>query len=229
MPYKRKPKSKKPRKRYRRGVRSGYSRGAVVSKQSSPMKRTFKAGLKYCENSFSLNPSLSGAGSYVFSANGLYDPNITGVGHQPSGFDQLMLMYDHYTVIGARMTCTFVNTDTTYAQQVAIVARDAPTTQADIRASVEAGTCVHAVLSPAGGDRSTQTLVYNLNPNKFLGRSKPLADSTLKGTAGTNPSEQVYFHLMADPGGANDSAVVNCKALIEYTVIFHEPKEVGLS
>lgn len=231
MPIKKSKKKtyKRRRRYYRRGTRSGFSRGVVVSKQSSPLRKTFKVRMKYCENAISLNPTVSGAASYVFSANGLYDPNISGVGHQPSGFDEMMTMYDHYTVIGAKITCTFVNTDTTYTQQVAIVARDSATPNSDIRESIEAGTCVHSVLSPDGNDRATQTLVYNLNPNKFLGRSKPLSDPDLKGNVAANPTEQVYFHIMADPGNSNDSSIVGATVLIEYTAILHEPKEVGLS
>lgn len=226
-----KPKKKtyKKRRYYKRGTRSGFSRGVIVSKQSSPMRKTFKARLKYCENAISLNPDAGGAASYVFSANGLYDPNISGAGHQPSGFDEFMTMYNHYVVIGAKLTCTFVNTDSVYTQQVAIAARDSATPQADIRTSIEAGTCIHSVLSPSGHDRATQTLVYNLNPNKYLGRSKPLADPQLKGSSAANPTEQVYFHIMADPGNSSNSAIVGATVLIEYTVILIEPREVGLS
>ena len=35
------------------------------------------------------------------------DPNHTGVGHQPLYFDQLMTIYNHYIVIGAKITVKF--------------------------------------------------------------------------------------------------------------------------
>lgn len=40
----------------------------------------------------------SGAGQYVYSCNGMYDPDITGVGNQPLYFDQLASIYDHFVV-----------------------------------------------------------------------------------------------------------------------------------
>jgi len=36
-----------------------------------------------------------------FSANNLRDPNVSGVGHQPRGFDEYMNLYASYTVHGA--------------------------------------------------------------------------------------------------------------------------------
>lgn len=47
--------------------------------------------------------------TYTYSLNGMYDPNITGVGAQPVGFDPLMTMYRRYRVVGARFQLTVVN------------------------------------------------------------------------------------------------------------------------
>ena len=39
--------------------------------------------------------------------NSLFDPNRTGTGHQPYGFDQLSTFYNRYYVTGSKMTVTF--------------------------------------------------------------------------------------------------------------------------
>ena len=68
----------------------------------SPVPLKMAATLLYSDQ-ITLNPAAGTVSKHVFSANGLFDPNITGVGHQPRGFDQYMALYNHYTVIGARI------------------------------------------------------------------------------------------------------------------------------
>jgi len=41
-----------------------------------------------------LNPAIGAAAGYVFNLNSLHDPNTSGVGHQPTGFDQLIAIYE---------------------------------------------------------------------------------------------------------------------------------------
>ena len=69
-----------------------------------PVRVTKK--LPYYEPSFSLTGTAGVISQYVFSANGVYDPNITSTGHQPLGFDTMMLYYEQYTVIESRITVT---------------------------------------------------------------------------------------------------------------------------
>jgi len=50
--------------------------------------------------------SSSGATHYNFRANSCYDPDYDGAGHQPMGFDQMALKYNHYQVLGSRIKVT---------------------------------------------------------------------------------------------------------------------------
>jgi hypothetical protein len=167
----------------------------------------------------------------VFSANSLFDPDRSGVGHQPRGFDQLVgVLYDHYVVIGAKIIIQFapeVDGNTKSTQLCGVAIKDNATTT-DKTGYMESGYCKYSLMSPEAGYRTTVS--YKLNPNKFLGRSKPLSDPDLKGDASSNPTEEVFFHVFTGPldsaSAAND---VFANVVIEYTVALIEPKLPAIS
>ncbi len=69
----------------------------------------FRSRLKYTET-ISYSSSTGGivGSTNTFRLNGLYDPNTTGVGHQPYGFDQITPFYSSYTVksVSGSFLCT---------------------------------------------------------------------------------------------------------------------------
>ena len=80
-------------------------------KNNSLLKDKMKVTFRYASRII-INPAAAGNGVHVFSANGMYDPDLTGVGHQPRGFDEVMPLYDHYTVIGSKCTVAACNLST---------------------------------------------------------------------------------------------------------------------
>lgn len=55
-------------------------------------------------------PAGSGVGvtaQYVFRANGIFDPNFTGTGHQPLYRDEMAARYTNYCVLNAYITVVF--------------------------------------------------------------------------------------------------------------------------
>lgn len=180
---------------------------------------------------FVLNPAVGGIpADYVFSCNGLFDPNITGVGHQPRGFDQLMVLYDHYVVIGAKIVVTFSTTDPAGdGNMCGVTVRDNSTALTTANSIMEARYISYGGL---GGETNGPPISVELsvNPNYFLGRSKPLSDPDLKGSASANPVEQCYFHVFGYPCEiARDSSGMQVQARIEYETVLIEPKQPGAS
>jgi len=63
--------------------------------------------------SYGVDVTLTTAGSssagvtYVFRLNSLYDPDLTGTGHQPYQYDQLTAIYSRYLVKSAFVDLTF--------------------------------------------------------------------------------------------------------------------------
>lgn len=225
MPYK--------KKNYRRRKRRYKKKGKSMFQKSTsmPLSKKFTFKTRYFESALSVNPAVGGlASSYVFRGNSLFDPNLTGVGHQPIGFDQLMPLYDHYTVIGMRARVEFTNTDLVRTNQVGIYISDQSAVEPDPRVIIENGLGKHTLLNPHdSGGNSHSTLTLTHSPHKFLTRPNPLSDDALRGTILTNPAEGTYLHVWAaDPAGA-DSALVNFQITLEYIAILTEPAQLTLS
>jgi hypothetical protein len=54
-------------------------------------------------------PTVGAGVNYTYTLNGMFDPNITGAGAQPVGFDPISAMFQRYRVVGVRFQITVVN------------------------------------------------------------------------------------------------------------------------
>lgn len=181
-----------------------------------------KAMLRYMENALAITSTTGSVGTYVFSANGMYDPNITGTGHQPMGFDQIMLSYNHYVARHAKIQVLFRNTSTTYP--VVVLSRCAAATAVtDQQRILEEGNYVKTALLPAGVQGCTKILALDMNIAKFGGVDDLLDRDDYQGDTAANPVEQSYFHIQVFTEDFT-TATVNFEVIIEYDAVFTEPR-----
>lgn len=208
-----------------------YGSQIVYSRMSQGLLgKTFKTKLVYAERNFTLNPGLAGiVASHVFSANGVYDPDITGVGHQPSGFDQFMQFYDHFTVVASKIYVQYNNSDATNYQFAGVYVSDTASTEADYRVIVENGLGSYTMLGLAGSGNELTGLEMGVNVSKFMGRPSILSEDELRGTSISNPADQCYFHVWGAPNNTVDTALIGFTVRIEYVVIFTEPNKLPIS
>lgn len=223
----------------KRAKRTGWSvvKGpswAINNGALTPSAKGFPSSVRttmcYREQHVSLNPGIGGVpASHVFAANGLYDPNISGTGHQPVGFDEMMNMYDHYVVTNARIVVTFTNYDDSNRQTVCVAAVDDSTTYIDIRRLIENGNCAFADLDISPTSNAQKSLTLSVNPLKYQGRKGSLSDPELKGGPASNPTELITFQIYAEPHTVVDSAAVGANVTIYYDVVFIERKKTNIS
>lgn len=187
--------------------------------------------LKYVDQ-FILNPTSSSTDNYVFRANSLFDPNYTGAGHQPYGYDQWATFYSSWVVFDATLvyTCTPPNLSTTTPQinnTVLFVTkrRTDPTAFADINTAIEDPYCMKYVMT--SGYQKQPRLSVNLNSPKFLGvtREVYINSSEYSGATGSNPTIQTYIICGAGTtyAGTNNPDPVYCTAELTYRVKFYNP------
>jgi hypothetical protein len=162
----------------------------------------------------------------VFRANDLFDPDLTGTGHQPMGFDQMMTWYNHFAVISAKIVIVCKNTASS-APTVCLRVDADQTPLTVIDRIVEVGGCVTEDLEIKGSYGANRKLELSVNIPKLQGvsRSALTADANLRGTAAASPAEVSYFHItMWDTAGTTGS--MECDVLLEQLAVFFEPRDI---
>lgn len=209
--------------------------GISVAKTQNALLRTpllpvAKYGILPYSDSGSLTaPALGLATAYVFSANGLYDPNITGTGHQPMGFDQMMLFYEHYCVTKVKVTVNWVNSDIDDTATVGIlVAPDATIEPTPSRLN-ENGMLIKKYAQPNNSGQNHVTMTASIDIGKVNGKKDVTAEDDFRGDVSNNPAEQSYIHLFAYNNMSVNTIVLAFEVLLEYTVKFTEPRKMTQS
>ncbi len=113
----------------------------------------------------------------VFRLNSLFDPDLTGVGGQPSGFDYWATAYNRYKVISADIKVVFNNTTNTQSYGAVTVygaGYTAPSSGTEVQQScLEGDHTQHVVLSPTGvGNRYIRGVVQeHVDIKELLGKA----------------------------------------------------------
>jgi len=185
--------------------------------------------LRYASGHQGLSSSSGVVSTQVFSANGAFDPDVTGTGHQPMGFDQMMAFYNHYCVTHARLHVRFASASGSYG--TACIRVDAGSTPiTDIERIMEFGGNVTVGLESIGNFGANKELNMSISIAKLQGVSEMAltADPTLRGDVTANPTEQTYFHVQLW-NAAGVTCTANIYSVLEQRVVFMEPRTAALS
>lgn len=172
---------------------------------------------------------VPGAGTYtqaVFRANSLFDPDYAIGGHQPYGFNQYELLYNHYKVIKSTINVKFCAYDDEIGGGIVGVNITPGGTDSDApgtRMEKQEGKKNYQFVNP-GAPRHTVNMTWTAKG--YFGVQKDEQD--LSAAIGADPVEISYFNVWAlNPGGTS----TNILALVtlEYHVEFSEPKSLGQS
>lgn len=168
--------------------------------------------------------------SRVYTANGLFDPDITGTGHQPIGFDQLMLAYEHYSTIRSKITVTFNNTINNAARVGVYLSPDGTPITDPIRL-MENGLIKTITLNAGQGSIGNQHIDLNCDLKLYNGKKSysQLLEDDFRGSVAANPVEQAYFIVFAFGNFSTDSMNVQYDAIISYDSIYTEPRKLTIS
>lgn len=234
--------------------RAQWKRNRMVSVPRNKMAfpQSMKTKLRYVER-IDFVPTGTGAIQHQFRANDLFDPNKTGVGHQPRGFDEFMEIYDTFTVTGSKISVSWMYEGYDGPSVVSLTGNLLKTTgTGDSQPALTPMVCgLHKGLETltAGAaeeqmekDRTnwtyitsqsgTRTLKQSLKVSDFYGKGALVGAEGYTGNKATSPTEEIFYELWC-ARAANDypaeATKVVAYATIEYDCVFTEPKTLGAS
>lgn len=228
MPTRRKPTKKTRRRRQpTRKTRKPHYRRRYLPLNGFPTTQT--ARHRY-NTVISLNPSTGSIAKHTFIANGMFDPDSTGVGHQPRGYDEFAEIYNHYTVLGAKIVVRPVGphvsqSNTDNLCKYGIILDDdglttGYTTYTDMAESRLAGGG-RVVTKDLGTGKS---FVKTFSTTKFFNIKNPVAQSQYQGSVTANPSETAAFVVWACSPVMADTDTYDFEVTIDFIAVWSEPK-----
>lgn len=187
---------------------------------------TLQNKVKYCD--IKRMSFTGGFATERISANGLFDPDISIGGHQPMYFDQLMTIYNHYTVLKSKITCRSIGRGgnaTPFACCFTIVVDDDNTLTIPTPAYPMERKDARWTEWSGGGEMFLQNW---FDAAKTFGRGV-MSNDNLRGNSSSNPLEQSVYHLIAFDPNLSDVDAVDLAFEVEYDVVWSELASISSS
>ncbi len=197
-----------------------------------PRQATVK--LRYSDSK-EYNVPASGTTFNVYRANGAFDPDLTGAGHQPHGFDQWMTAYTHFTVVSSTMQVRVMSEIS--GHQIPVAGCILKTSQSNTEASLSTLAIVKERPRMLGspimyfGDAGAyrKPMFARWSGLDWFGKVFMVGSRDYMGSAIASPAEQTFYTVKFFSIGGNDPAAVMVHTTIDYVCVLTEPKFVSQS
>jgi len=193
------------------------------SKPSIGLPAVTRMKLRYCDYY-----QLIGATGLIalrrYGANCLYDPDVTGGGHQPYGFDQMMTYYGKSRVVKSRVDIQVAPTAVSVIAGVNLANTLISSTISTISGRMEYGRGTYGIASPLYAAPSHFESTYQQG---VVFKDADPAD--MWNTVGANPSQIAYYETWIAASDGASSATVDVVVSLEYDVEFKEPNVIVTS
>jgi len=220
------PKSKIKRMSRSRGYDIGIPRDPSYTsfQQQPPVSQRMRTTLKYSET---YQRSGLSTYDYQFRLNGLFDPNYTGGGHQPKGFDQLAAFYQRYRVYNVRWLVEQWHSNSAVGSHLVVVPTNSNTSYSDASDAIEAPFSKHGISHLYEMRRLNGVVDLAVLNGKT--HTAYAADDTTQALVSTNPTEVLNLHVFAEALDGSTAIIVYQKVTLLYDVEFSDPVQLGQS
>lgn len=193
----------------------------------NPMPTRFLTRLRYADPDilFSL-PVGPGLTDYKFNVNSLFQPNVTGGGHQPMGFDQLCAFYNRYRVHKThfKVICAPQVGGATLLVALALTNTNTSYTALSTAAESTFGRAGYAVSECPYRNNG----VINLAELNGKSKTQYITDDLTAGTVSTSPTETLELHcVVANQTGLSQPVILSVQFLFEAE--FYDPVQLAQS
>lgn len=202
---------------------------AVVPRynMSSALPKSTTVKLKYFQQ-LTLNPVGGGVAVNVFSANGAYDPDITGAGGQPRGLDQWFALYTKGLVTSSKITVKGMSPTAIDIGLVGVTLQNKTAVETTPKLYIEDPRCSWFQFANTASVDQEARLTFGAK--SFFNVKDPIDDDTLQFSSVTNPPLSAYYHVWyGAPSSTYDSGAIVCQVVIEYNITFFQPVALGSS
>lgn len=158
----------------------------------------------------------------VYRMNSLFDPNLTGTGHQPEYYDSLTPMYGEYLVLGAKARLEFVNTGIvpTYIVVALMDQNNSGLSAENISESRYALTKTLGALTGSGVTVIEVPYMSTAHMNGERGNIE--TDPNFYTIITTNPSDQWFMVIKVASTDGITAVALNYRVVIEFNCIFRD-------
>jgi len=215
---------------YKKRKPTAYSRRKVygpktpnIVRSRGPVASRTVVRLKY-------NESVQSDGTiidYRFNLNSLFDPNRTGTGHQPYGFDTYAALYNRYRVYKVEAIVKALVAGGVY--KITLLPNNTSTAETTATLAAEKPEAITAAVEVSNGVELRRW--YYLPALNGVTRTQYMSDDRFQALCSASPTEIQVLHLvhssMADatPG----AGVIAYNVTLIYHCEFFDPLELGQS
>ena len=167
-------------------------------------------------------------GQYTFRGNSCFDPDETGIGHQPMYFDQYAAVYSKYKVKSSRIRVTAANYNAAASAVVVLLPSSEIVTITSYAIAMEQPYAKRTEMLPVSTRAGVQTSVSSaISTERILGLSpSQFAGEEYSALTGATPSSVWYWNIAAFDIVATS---VRLTVGIEYKVLFYDRRAPSLS
>jgi len=177
-----------------------------------------KCKLKYADQY-----GFSGAtpAAQVFRGNSLFDPDLTGTGHQPRYYDQLTAIYGQYCVTGVKARFEVINTGAKGLFVTACYSDSNISTYTQNQLAEQRYSCTTTIDVPTGESVAVIDLPW-ISISQLQGQRELESDPNNYSLISTNPVDPTFIILKMAAVDGVTSTTAEVQAEIEFTAIFKE-------
>jgi len=206
-----------------------YARGAAALRYArlgrGPIPNKVTVTLKYVQ----LNSSNGAVVDQVFNINSMFDPDRTGTGHQPLGFDQYSGFFNKYRVYKCKVTVQAVQTGTG-TSVIGLLADNVTSAYAGMTNYLEQpGAIKKPVIQVSNPVYISRTYdLWKVTGKEF---KEYMSDDIYAATFAASPSENILAHVgfWTVTGGTVATDVLSFVTTLEMTAELFDPIPLGSS
>ncbi len=166
--------------------------------------------------------SASASGTYTFLGNDLYDPNFSGTGHQPRGFDQYSALYNRFRVLGSKIEIFPETQSSTVRAMVSVIPSNIAMSISGMHSALEAPLVKQTL--PFNVYTSNVGLAHAASTSEILGipEAQVWSADRVQSTIAASPADPWLWYIVAGSVDELSNVTVDALVKITYDAVFFD-------